>query len=182
MSKLVTRASSINRALDEVGDKWCLLIIQEVFWGINSFNDMRDAMGVSRGVLADRLKWLQQVGCLRRAGDGGKRQRYHLTDKSIELYHAGLMAIAWEREFFSTPELDRVDLIHNECGHSFQPEMRCRWCRQGVAVWDVSYRPGAGAALDERDKKVRRRSSIPTTDVPSQHSLYRNLINLVGDR
>ena len=47
-AQLRTRASSINRALDEIGDKWCLLVFQEVFWGINSFNDMLAATGVSR--------------------------------------------------------------------------------------------------------------------------------------
>ncbi|MFK8019565.1 MAG: winged helix-turn-helix transcriptional regulator, partial [Pseudomonadales bacterium] len=41
--------------MDQIGDKWCLLIIQEVFWGINSFNEMKETMGVSRGVLSDRL-------------------------------------------------------------------------------------------------------------------------------
>ena len=49
MSKLITRASSVNRALDQIGDKWCLLILQEVFWGINSFSEMLSATGVSRG-------------------------------------------------------------------------------------------------------------------------------------
>ena len=44
MTEFITRASSINRALDQIGDKWCLLIIQEVLWGINSFNDMMNAM------------------------------------------------------------------------------------------------------------------------------------------
>ena len=78
MSKLITRASSINRALDEIGDKWCLLIIQEVFWGINSFNEMMTAMGVSKGVLSNRLKWLQSIDCLSKRTDdnGGKRMRY----------------------------------------------------------------------------------------------------------
>ncbi|MDP5072217.1 MAG: hypothetical protein NWQ45_15065, partial [Congregibacter sp.] len=64
-SALYTSASSINRALDQVGDKWCLLIIQEVFWGINNFSGMLAATGASRGVLSDRLKWLQAIGCLR---------------------------------------------------------------------------------------------------------------------
>ena len=59
MDKLRTRASSINRALDQIGDKWCLLIIQEVFWGINTFSGMLEATGVSRGVLSNRLKWLR---------------------------------------------------------------------------------------------------------------------------
>ena len=46
MSELITRASSINRALYQIGDKWCMLIIQEVLWGINTFNEMMEAMGV----------------------------------------------------------------------------------------------------------------------------------------
>jgi DNA-binding HxlR family transcriptional regulator len=184
MTKLLTRASSINRALDQIGDKWCLLILQEVFWGINSFNEMMAAMGVSRGVLADRLKWLQSIDCLRRDGDegGGKRQRYHLTKKSMELYDGALMAINWERRFFETPELDAIELVHRKCGKPFKPELRCGSCLEEISVWDVSYKPGSGATQDERDKKVRRRSSISVMDVPSNRSSYRNLIHLVGDR
>ena len=114
MSKLITRASSINRALDQIGDKWCLLILQEVFWGINSFTEMMAATGVSRGVLSDRLKWLQSVDCLRQVPErkGGKRMRYHLTSKSVDLYDNALMALSWERQFFSTPQLDDVALTH----------------------------------------------------------------------
>ena len=63
---LSTRASSINRALDEIGDKWCLLIIQEVLWGINTFTDMLSATGASRGVLSNRLNWLLSIDCLRK--------------------------------------------------------------------------------------------------------------------
>ncbi len=184
MSKLITQASSINRALDQIGDKWCLLIIQEVFWGINSFNDMMAAMGVSRGVLSDRLKWLQSIDCLNRLPEteGGKRMRYHLTRKSIDLYDCALMAIAWEREYFSTPKLDEVTLVHLQCGQSFQAQMNCRTCGELVDSCSVSFQPGPGATLDERDKKVRRRSSISVQDAPSKHNLYKNLINLVGDR
>jgi len=46
----------------------------------------------------------------------------------------------------------------------------------------VEFAAGPGAGLDMRDKKVRRRSSIAVARVPSRHALYRNLINLVGDR
>jgi DNA-binding HxlR family transcriptional regulator len=184
MSKLITRASSINRALDQIGDKWCLLIIQEVFWGINSFTAMMSAMGVSRGVLSDRLKWLQSVGCLRQVAErkGGKRMTYHLTQKSMDLYENALMALSWERRFFSNPQLDDVALAHRKCGKVFNPEMRCRHCGEEVGAHDVSYKPGPGATRDERDKKVRRRSSISVEDVPSKRSVYKNLINVVGDR
>jgi DNA-binding HxlR family transcriptional regulator len=184
VNTFTTRASSINRALDQVGDKWCLLIIQEVFWGINTFSEMLATTGASRGVLADRLRWLQQVDCLTRAPgrEGGKRMIYRLTPKSIELYDSALMALEWERRFFPTPELERVELTHHVCGHVFTPRMRCRGCNEAIDIHDVAYKPGPGATQDKRDKKVRRRSSLSVQDVPSRRSVYRNLINIVGDR
>ena len=161
-----------------------MLIIQEVFWGINSFTEMMTAMGVSRGVLSDRLKWLQSIDCLCKETEhaGGKRMTYHLTKKSVDLYDSALMALAWERQFYSTPELDGVTLRHHKCGQVLQPEMRCRSCNGEIRMQDISYKPGPGAARDERSKKVRRRSSISVHDVPSKRSVYRNLVNLVGDR
>ena len=184
MTEFITRASSINRALDQIGDKWCLLIIQEVLWGINSFNDMMNAMGVSRGVLSNRLKWLQEIGCLRKDVEslGQRRPLYHLTTKSLDLYDCAMMAVAWERAWYQTPELDSVALVHLNCGKIFSPELHCAACSGEVHAQDVTYQPGPGATRDIRGKKVRRRSSISIKEVPSQRSLYKNLINIVGDR
>ncbi len=184
MNTFTTRASSINRALDQIGDKWCLLIIQEIFWGINTFSEMLATTGASRGVLSDRLQWLQKVDCLSRAParEGGKRMIYRLTPKSIDLYDSALMALEWERRFFPTPELESVELTHHVCGHVFTPQMRCSACNEAINLHDVSYQPGPGATQDERDKKVRRRSSLSVQAVPSRRSVYRNLINIVGDR
>ncbi len=182
-NKLLTRASSINRALDQIGDKWCLLLIQEAFWGVNTFNEFMATTGASRGVLSDRLKWLQSVDCLARVRAGrGKRMEYHLTPKSLDIYHTALMALAWERRHFATPGLDEIALLHRLCGQAFRPVMRCRNCKEDIAVWDVDYRPGPGATRDERDKKVRRRSSIPIGKAPTSRAFYHNLINVVGDR
>lgn len=183
-STLSTRASSITRSLDQIGDKWCLLIIQEVFWGINTFSGMLEATGVSRGVLSDRLKWLQQIDCLRKkTPEAGRRGgSYHLTQKSLGLHASAMMAIEWERSYYRTPALDAVKLLHTECGKVFTPAMRCGSCHESVVGQDVSYTPGPGATRDQRVKKVRRRSSLSSSEVPSEHSVYRNLINLVGDR
>lgn len=179
---LLTRASSITRALDEVGDKWCLLVIQEVFWGINTFSGMLEATGVSRGVLSDRLKWLQGIDCLRKGSDAGRSGTYHLTRKSTELYATAMMAIAWERKYFRTPALDAVQLRHQSCGKVFSPEMRCGECHAMVDGRDVRYAPGPGTTRDSRIKKVRRRSSLSANAVPSERSVYRNLVEIVGDR
>lgn len=179
---LSTRASSINRALDEIGDKWCLLIIQEVLWGINTFTDMLSATGASRGVLSNRLNWLLSIDCLRKNQSNPKRPTYHMTKKSIELYHNGLMAMNWERKYFTTPELDSVELIHNVCGKVFWPIMQCNDCNQDVGCKDVSFIPGPGAGKDQRATKTRRRSASAPQRNGVGKNLYRNLINLLGDR
>jgi len=183
-ASMLTRASSITRALDQIGDKWCLLILQEAFWGINTFSGMLDATGVSRGVLSERLKWLQEIDCLhkRPQTDGRRGNEYHLTQKSAALYPTGLMAIAWERKYFQTPELDAVAFRHIRCGHDFTPTARCSECQEPVDGRDIEYSPGPGATQDSRFKKVRRRSSLSSSIIPSSRSVYRNLINLVGDR
>lgn len=184
MSEVITRASSINRALDQIGDKWCLLIFQEVFWDVNTFTSMKEAMGVSRGVLSDRLKWLQSIDCLQQLPEkpGSKRLSYHLTQKSMDLYHNALTALSWERQFHSAPGLDNVGLVHTVCGNKFNPVTQCVRCDQSIYHQDVIYFPGPGATKDLREMKVRRRSTLSANDVPSNRNLYGNLVNIMGDR
>ena len=178
-----TRASSINRALDQIGDMWTILILQEIFWGINTFGDMLAATGASRGILSNRLEWLQQIECLKKApGPDARVPVYRLTKKSMELYDNALMAIVWERQYYSHPQLDSIDLTHSVCGHSFWPEMVCAHCEGRVAWTDVSYAPGPGAGRDLRAIKTRRRASKTIADQSGGKALYRNLTELLGDR
>jgi DNA-binding HxlR family transcriptional regulator len=180
-STITSRASSINRALDQIGDKWCLLIIEELFWGINTFNALQVATGASRGVLTDRLNWLQTVDCLRKniPKDNVKRPIYQLTKKSLDLYHTGLMAILWERKYFTMPVLDQIEFIHTRCGHSMLPVMSCGACDGSILFSEVFYRQGPGSTKDIRPMKVRRRSSVSMLE---GGSAYKNLINITGDR
>ena len=177
MSVLLTRASSINRALDEIGDRWCLLILQETFWGGSTFGDLLAATAASRGVLSDRLKWLQGIDCLRRR-DG----RYRLTRKSLDLYDSALMAMAWERRYHPVPAAQDFTLRHRRCGQAFSPLLACDGCAAPVDGRAVSYAPGPGATTDERPVKTRRRSTLPASAVPGSRNVYRHLVTLVGDR
>jgi DNA-binding HxlR family transcriptional regulator len=180
MSELTTRASSINRALDQIGDKWCLLILQEVFWGVKTFKGILEETGVSRGVLSNRLKWLQDHDCLHRRGVAS-HPTYHLTSKSVDLYHNALMAVVWEENYYGAPNIQVVRLGHKNCGKPFVPRMECSACHQVINGWEVSYQPGPGATRDVRGKKLRRRSTLSSDSVPSERA-SRNLVNMVGDR
>ena len=179
-----TRASSINRALDQIGDKWSLLIIGDVLWGINSFNELLAATGMSRSVLSNRLKWLEKVECLNKkyVNDNLRQPVYHMTRKSIDLYDTALMALRWERQFFLEPKLDSIELFHKDCETTFNPVMTCKHCDGEVSAGDISYAEGPGAGIDVRKKKMRRRSSISIKDAPGLRSAYKNTIHVIGDR
>ncbi len=98
-SVMETRASSLNRALDQIGDRWSLLIVGDVLWGMHSFGELLAATGISRGVLTNRLKWLESIDCLQRRYPEGnlRRPSYHMTRKSVDLYDFALMWLAWGR-------------------------------------------------------------------------------------
>jgi DNA-binding HxlR family transcriptional regulator len=80
-----------------------LIILQEILWGVRTFGGLLKASGMSKGVLSDRLKWLQDIDCLNKItpADNPRRPTYHLTKKSTEIYPVALMATAWENRFFS---------------------------------------------------------------------------------
>jgi DNA-binding HxlR family transcriptional regulator len=54
-------------ALDQIGERWTLLIIRELFAGPRRFKDLLDGLpGISTNLLTERLKGLEQQGLLRR--------------------------------------------------------------------------------------------------------------------
>ena len=46
----------VARALDAIGDWWSLLIVRDAFDGIRRFGDFQKNLGVSKGILASRLR------------------------------------------------------------------------------------------------------------------------------
>src|SRR5215212_137129 len=58
---------SIARTLAVVGDRWSLLILRDCFLRVRRFEAFQSKLGITRHLLADRLKKLVRYGVLRRA-------------------------------------------------------------------------------------------------------------------
>jgi DNA-binding HxlR family transcriptional regulator len=71
----------VARAAEILADRWTVLIVRELLADINHFNELeRGLPGMSRTLLAERLRRLEQTGVLeRRAAARGKRTEYRLT-------------------------------------------------------------------------------------------------------
>lgn len=80
---LATDWCPVARALSVIGDRWTLLIVRDCFLGKSRFEQFQASLGITRHVLADRLKRLVDDGVLERNAYSLKPPRYDyvLTDK-----------------------------------------------------------------------------------------------------
>ncbi|MFF3652422.1 winged helix-turn-helix transcriptional regulator [Streptomyces sp. NPDC002181] len=74
---------AIAQALDVVGDWWTLLIVRDAARGVHRFDAFQHELGVSRKVLAERLKLLVEAGVLTREPyqERPVRHEYRLTPR-----------------------------------------------------------------------------------------------------
>ena len=60
----------VARAAEVLGDRWTVLIVREMSFGVDRFNELERCLpGISRSVLAQRLRHLQHVGLVYRSID-----------------------------------------------------------------------------------------------------------------
>jgi DNA-binding HxlR family transcriptional regulator len=113
-----------------VGDRWSMLIVRNVFRGIRRFDALQDDLGVSRPILADRLKRLVAAGILdrQRYQDHPPRYDYVLTPAGTELSPALVALIRWGDRWFGGEERTAV-LVHADCGKEFEQGFWCRTCK-----------------------------------------------------
>jgi DNA-binding HxlR family transcriptional regulator len=108
----------IAKALEVVGDRWTLLIVRDLLTGTTQFNELeRGLPGISRALLAERLRRLQRLGIVERSvvDSGRSRSTYRLTRAGTEL-HAVLDALlvwgaAWAFEAPTPEDLNPLLLL-----------------------------------------------------------------------
>ncbi|SEC09478.1 transcriptional regulator, HxlR family [Rhizobiales bacterium GAS188] len=147
-SELDQEACSVARTVSVIGDRWSLLILRDCFLRIRRFDDFQERLGVTRHILADRLKKLVDLGVLRRQRyvDRPPRYEYRLTEKGIELYPVLLALVHWGDRHMAdaagAPLLHR----HKGCGALFEPVMVCSVCGEPLEAREVTVEEGPGAA------------------------------------
>jgi DNA-binding HxlR family transcriptional regulator len=76
------RICSIADALELVGDRYALLILRELAFGVRRFSDIRRNTGAPRETLSARLRKLEDAGLIarRRYSEHPPRDEYVLTE------------------------------------------------------------------------------------------------------
>ena len=124
----------VAQALEILGDRWTLLIIRDMLSGTLHFNDLeRGLPGISRGLLAQRLRHLEEAGVIEKRLNSSGRQRteYHLTSAGWELHEVINALLSWGvRWSFGDPRQEQINplllmwWIHNRVNVDKLPQDR----------------------------------------------------------
>lgn len=118
-------ACPVARALSVVGDRWTMMVLRDCFLGVRRFDQIQRRLGVTRHVLADRLKKLEHAGVLRREPyqDKPVRFEYRLTDKGKALYPVLVTLIDWANVHVPSDQKSPVTIRAKSTGQPISPRL-----------------------------------------------------------
>jgi len=138
---------SLARGLELIGDWWSPLIIRDLYLNVTRFDDLIDDLGISRNLLARRLKSLAERGVIERREyqKRPKRYEYGLTQAGIELVPHIVALTAWGDRWARPKEGRPILFVHRTCGKRFEPRITCSACGRPLSASDIRAIPGPGA-------------------------------------
>ena len=144
---LAQEPCSVARTVAVIGDRWTLLILRDCFLGVRRFEAFQARLGISRTIIAERLKLLTDEGVLAKVAyqDRPTRHEYRLTEKGLALHPVVMAIVHWGDRYYAGPEGAPLLHRHKSCGHDFHPVVTCSECGEPVGARDVETRPGPGA-------------------------------------
>src|SRR5918998_6541586 len=137
---------SIARSLAVAGEPWSPLLIRDVYVGINRFDDLRRDLGISRKVLAERLRHLVDAGMLetRPYSERPPRHEYALTEMGVEFLDVLMALVKWGDRWTAGDAGPPVLYRHRACGQVTHVDPRCAACGEPLRSTDVDVEPGPG--------------------------------------
>ena len=135
---------SIARSLAVAGEPWSPLILRDVFVGISRFDELQRDLGISRKVLAERLRHLVDHGMLerRRYSERPERFEYLLTEKGAGFVDVLMAMVAWGDRWTAGNAGPPVLYRHRACGRIAHVEPHCSACGEPMRSGDVDVLPG----------------------------------------
>ena len=154
--ELGSESCSVARTVAVIGDRWTLLILRDCFLRIRRFEAFEERIGVTRHILADRLRKLVAEGVLRKVPyqERPTRHEYRLTQKGLDLFPVIMSLVHWG-DVHRAGMAGRPLLHHHAtCGHRFDPVLTCSECREALDPREVRVVPGPGAGEKRKSLKL----------------------------
>jgi DNA-binding HxlR family transcriptional regulator len=131
----------LEAALDRVGDRWSLLIVEALLPGALRFNELGEALpSIAPNILTDRLRRLERERVIVATPYQQRppRMSYALTAIGLDLASALRLLADWGSQRESTADdADHAPLRHDLCGTPLEVRWYCPTC--GLVVDDPEH-------------------------------------------
>lgn len=118
-------------ALERVGDRWSLLLIEALLAGPRRFGELSgDVTGIAPNILSERLKRLEGERIVRATpySERPPRYSYALTDEGMEL--AGVLRLL--ADWGSRGSAHAEPMRHGACGTPVEARLWCPTCARSI--------------------------------------------------
>jgi len=141
----------IDGLLQLIGDRWSILILRDAFYGVRRFDGFQQHLGISKKILAQRLRSLTSAEILSRVPyqESPLRFEYKLTAKGRDIFPVLLSMSRWGNRWLSEPGKEWLQLQHTSCGHITEAKPVCSHCGELLTPARVKPLAGPGADVSE---------------------------------
>jgi DNA-binding HxlR family transcriptional regulator len=125
------RPLPLEAALDRVGDRWSLLVVEALLDGPRRFGELAETLsGIAPNILTDRLRRLERGGIVRSTPyqERPTRMAYDLTADGRDLASALRLLADWG----TRGRADAEPLRHSTCGTALEARWYCPTCATAV--------------------------------------------------
>jgi DNA-binding HxlR family transcriptional regulator len=138
------QSCALARALEVVGERWTLLVVRDLFFGVRRFGELQAHLDIPRAVLTARLATLVEAGVVERRPYAPGRDDLLLTERGRELWPVVQQLMQWGERHLVGDDTVRL-FAHAGCGTGLTGTGACPACGVTPAPEDVETRPGPGA-------------------------------------
>ena len=122
--------SPLAAALEAVGDRWTLLVVEALLPGAMRFNELQERIGgIAPNILTSRLRRLTQDGLVvaEPYSERPRRHVYELTASGRELAGALRLLADW-----GARHSEAEPVVHRACGTALEARWYCPTCDSTV--------------------------------------------------
>lgn len=126
-------------ATDLLGDR--LSVLGAGMLGINRFGEMQRELGISPGLLQNRLEEFvaDDVMARRPIATGQRRMDYRLRPKGLDMLPVFATVNAWANTWMHDSGADDLTISHSTCGNPLEPTWVCPVCNMELELGQFNF-------------------------------------------
>jgi DNA-binding HxlR family transcriptional regulator len=136
----------VAQAVEQLGDKWTLVILRSAFHGLRRFDEFEEHLGIAANVLTNRLGKLVEADILskKKVEDDGRAFEYRLTPKGLDTYPLIIFFNQWAERWMAKPEGPRIDVLERKTGRPILPVQVLSESGQPLSAYETYMQNGPG--------------------------------------